>query len=195
MIGAGFSIENPRTGNRIVVLEADAETGSQGWLLEVTCPPNAGPDILEHLHLTWTERFEIIRGAARFKLNGAEKTAQAGETIVFPPGQPHIHPWNGGDIPLTYRQRDHFGQATPGAVRDVLGVFATIADLARAGQVDAAGRPKNPLQLAATLRTLGQYGGYDASLPIPVQRFLAASLGRLANGLGYRAVDPKYTVG
>lgn len=193
MIGAGFSIENPRTGNRIVVLEGEAESRGEGWLLEVTCPPNAGPDIAEHLHLTWTERFEIVSGTARYKLNRAEKTAQAGETVVFPPGRPHIHPWNGGSSPLVYRQRDHFGQATPGAVRDVLGVFATVADLARAGQVDAAGLPKHPLQLAATLRTLGQYGGYDAALPIPLQRFLAATLGRLANGLGYRGVAPKYT--
>jgi hypothetical protein len=54
--------------------------------------------------------------------------------------------------------------------------------------VDGQGRPKNPFQLAVTLKTLGKHGGYDAALPIPVQKFLAATLGRLAEALGYRAV-------
>jgi hypothetical protein len=73
-----------------------------------------------------------------------------------------------------------------------LGVFATVAGLARQGKVDNNGRPKNPLQLAAMLRTLGAYGGYDASLPIPVQNFLVATLGRLADALGYKAIHPQY---
>lgn len=192
MIRAGMTIENPITKSRTLILEAEAETQGNGWLLEVHCPPQAGPDIAEHLHLTWTETFEIVSGAAHYKLNGAQKTIQAGETVVMSPGQLQIHPWNAGDTPLIYRQRNHFGQPTPGAVGEVLGVFATVADLARAGKVDAAGRPKDPLQLAVTVKLLGKYGGYDASLPIPAQKFVAATLGTLANALGYRAVDPKY---
>jgi len=195
MIRAGFTIESPLTKSRTTVLESDGETGGMGWLLEVHCPPKAGPDIAEHLHLSWTESFEIVSGTALYKLDGVQKTAQAGEKIVMPPGHPHIHPWNGGDTPLVYRQRDRFAQANPAAVQDVLGVFATVAGLAREGKVDSMGRPKNPLQLTATLRTLSQYDGYDASLPIPAQKFLAATLGWLANALGYRAVYPRYVEG
>ena len=195
MIRAGFTIENPITKSRTVVIESDEETKGMGWLLEVSCAPKAPPDIGEHLHLTWTETFEIISGTAYYKLNGVKKTAQAGEKIVMPPRQFQIHPWNAGETEMIYRQRDQFGQPGHQAVQDVLGVFATIAGLAREGKVDKKGLPKDPLQLAIILRTLSKYGGYDASLPIPVQNFLAATLGWLAKALGYKAVHPQYVNG
>jgi hypothetical protein len=44
----------------------------------------------------------------------------------------------------------------------------------------------------ATLRTLAKHGGYDVQLPIGVQNFLAATLGRLAEAMGYRGVYPEY---
>jgi hypothetical protein len=71
-------------------------------------------------------------------------------------------------------------------------VFATIAGLAREGKVNLRGELKNPLQLAATLKTLNKYGGYDAKLPRRVQDTLAATLGSLAEVLGYRAVYPQF---
>lgn len=192
MIRAGFVIESPTTQSRTVVVESDAETRGAGWLLEVTCVPKAGPDVTEHLHLTWTETFEILKGTACYKLDGVQKTARAGETFTVQPRQLHVHPWNAGEGELVFRQRNDFGQSTPEAVQDVLGVFATLAGLARQGKVDRRGLPKNPLQLAATLKTLIRHGGYDASLPIPVQNFVVATLGRLAEGLGYRGVYPEY---
>ncbi len=192
MIRAGFVVENPLTGSRTEVIESDAETNGQGWLLEVTCVPDARPDIAEHLHLSWTETFEIVSGSAHYKLDGAQKTLQAGESYTVLPGQTHIHPWNAGASPLVYRQRDVFGQPNAAAVQDVLGVFATVAGLARLGKVNQQGLPKNPLQLAATARTLGKYGGYDTRLPVAVQNVLSATLGRLAERLGYRGVYPQY---
>lgn len=195
MIRAGFVIENPLTQSRTVVIESDAETGGRGWLLETTCVPKAGPDIAEHLHLTWTETFEIIKGTAHYKLDGVQRTAQTGESFVVKPRQLHVHPWNAGEGELVYRQRDDFGRSTPEAVQEVLGAFATVAALARQGKVDRRGLPKNPLQMAATLRTLTRHGGYDAALPVPVQDFIAATLGRLAEALGYRGVDPEHVGG
>ena len=50
----------------------------------------------------------------------------------------------------------------------------------------------NPLQFAATLRTLVKHEGFDASVPIPVQRFLSATLGWVSEALGYRAVYPRF---
>jgi hypothetical protein len=95
-------------------------------------------------------------------------------------------------VELVCRQRDDFGASSPQAAAEVLGVFATTAGLARAGKCDARGQPRNPLQLAVTLKTLARHGGYDASLPLPAQDFLAATLGTLGEWLGYRAVDPQY---
>jgi hypothetical protein len=74
----------------------------------------------------------------------------------------------------------------------VLGVFATIAGLAREGKVDKRGLPRNPLQLAVTMRTLGRHGGYDTSIPVGVQRLVAGTLGRLAEWLGYQGANPQY---
>lgn len=192
MIQAGFTIESPITKSRTTALESDAETHGAGWLLETRCMPRSRPDIAEHFHLNWTETFEIISGTATYKLNGIVKKTQAGEKIVMPPRQPHIHPWNMGNVELIYRQHDVFGQPDPQAVQDILGVFATIAGLARDGKIDRKGLPKDPLQLAATLRTLVKHGGYDASQSVSAQNFIAATLGLLAVTLGYRAVYPLY---
>jgi hypothetical protein len=195
MIRAGFVIENPLTKSRTVVVESDAETKGMGWLLEIHCAPGAKFDVPEHLHLTWTETFEILSGSAYYKLNGIQKTAAAGEKFVVLPRQLHIHPWNAGDIELVYRQTNKFQQYSPDAVQEVLGVFATRVGLAREGKVDANGRPKNLLQLAVTIRTLNKHGGYDARVPISVQNFLGATLGRLAPMLGYKAVYSQYVNG
>lgn len=192
MIRAGFAIENPLTQSRTVVLEGDLETNNTGWLLEVHAPAHAGPDIAEHYHLTWTEEFEILSGTAYYKLDGVQKTASAGEKFTVRPNQRHVHPWNAGPDELVFRQRDHFGQASPQALQEVLGTFATIAGLAKLGQVDANGRPKNPLQAAVTLKTLIKHGGYDAGIPVPAQKFLAATLAPLAQAFGYKAIYPQY---
>ncbi len=192
MIRAGFTIENPMTKSRTIVVEGDAETKGMGWLLEVHCAPQMRSDVPEHLHLTWTETFEIISGSAHYKLNGIQKRAEAGEKFVVLPRELHIHPWNAGDTEMVYRQTNRFEQRSPQAVQDVLGVFATRAGLAREGKVDSNGRPKNPLQLGITIRTLNRYGGYDARTPMAVQNFLGATLGRLAEVLGYKAVYPQF---
>ena len=192
MIRAGFTINNPLTGSRTVVLESDAETAGASWLLEVYCQPKATFDILEHYHLSWTEEFEIVSGSAFFSLDGTKRTLAAGERVAVSPGQRHIHPWNAGETELIYRQRSLFQRADPAAVQDVLGVFATIAGLAREQKVDQRGLPKHPLQLAATMRTLVKHQGYDASIPKGMQDVLTATLGRLAERLGYRGVYERY---
>ena len=192
MIQTGFVIENPRMQSRIVVLESDAETSGIGWLLEVTLGPGAGPVGLDHLHLTWTETFEIIQGTAYYKLDGAQHTLQTGGRFTVTPRQHHVHPWSASDSALVYRQRTDFGQRDPGAVHNVLGAFATLAGLAQVGKVDKRWVPTNPLQLAAFLQVMVKHGTYGSSVPIAVQNLAAATLGRLADALGYRGVYPQY---
>lgn len=188
MIGAGFTIHNPITQSRTVVVEGDGT----GWVLEAHNRPHAAPDVPEHLHVTWTERFEILTGSAHYTLDGVQQIAQAGDTIVVEPGHRHVHPWNAGETELVYRQIDTFDPPDPHALGDVIGVFATVAGWAREGKIDGSGRPKNPLRQAVVLKALNKHGGYDAKLPVPVQRVLAASLGTLGEVLGYKAVDARY---
>ena len=110
----------------------------------------------------------------------------------MPPGVPHVHPWNTGSGVMVFRHTNEFGASTPEAVHDVLGAFATINGLAREGRIGKNGVPKNPLQAAATIRTLTKHGGFDAVLPISPQLAVSATLGRLAEALGYRAVYDRY---
>lgn len=194
MIRAGFTIVNPQTQSRTTVIQSDAETQGKGWVIEVLCAPGARADIAEHLHTTWTERFEIVSGTALYRLDGVQQTLTAGNSFTVNPGQRHMHPWCADDQPMLYRQINTFDQPNPAAVQEVLGVFATAAGLAREGKLDDAGRPKHPLQLAAALRTLNRHGGYDASLPVPVQQVLSATLGRLAEMLGYHGVYERFIV-
>ena len=192
MIKAGFETTEPRTGTRTRVIEGAAETDGMGWLIEVTCPQGAPPSILEHVHMDWVEEFEILEGSAAYRLDGVEAAAQKGDTILMPAAQPHVHPWNTGTGDMIYRQTNRFARRSPEAVDEVLGVFATLNGLSLEGKVGRKGLPKNPLQFAATLRTLVKHEGFDAAVPVPLQRILSSTLGRLAEAVGYRAVYPRF---
>jgi quercetin dioxygenase-like cupin family protein len=59
-----------------------------------TTSPGSGPlvpggVITEHIHPHQEERFTILAGQAHFTLNGEQRVARAGETIVVPAGVPH----------------------------------------------------------------------------------------------------------
>lgn len=190
MIRAGFTFEHPATKTRTVVLESDTETNGMGWLLEVTRHSKLGSDLGEHLHLTWTETFEIIKGTAKYKLDGIEKIAKAGESFVVEPRHFHVHPWNATDEELVYRQRDRFEKPSPAAVQDILGIFATRTGMAR-DRVRLKGFAKLLFQ-SATIRTAIKHGNYAANPSMTKQKIMGATLGLLGELLGYKAVNPKY---
>jgi len=190
MIRAGFTFEHPKTKTRTVVLESDAETNGMGWLLEVTRYSKLGSDLGEHMHQTWTETFEIIKGTAKYSLDGIEKTAEAGESFVVEPGHFHIHPWNADKEELIYGQLDRFDKPNPAAVQDILGIFATRTGMARDG-IRLKGFAKLLFQ-SATIRTAIKHGNYVASPSMAMQKVLGATLGLLGELLGYKAVQAKY---
>jgi len=190
MIRAGFTFEHPTTKTRTVILESDAETNGMGWLLEVTRYSKLGSDLGEHLHLTWMETFEIIKGTAKYKLDGIEKIAKAGESFVVEPNHFHVHPWNATDEELVYRQRDRFARPSPAAVQDILGIFATRTGMARDG-IRFKGFPKL-LQQSVTIRTAIKHGNYVSSPSMTMQKVLGSTLGLLGEVFGYKAVHSKY---
>jgi mannose-6-phosphate isomerase-like protein (cupin superfamily) len=192
MISPGFETTDPITQTRIVVVKGAREMDGRGWVIEGHCPQGAAPAFVAHVHRTWTETFEILQGSATCRLGTAERRVETGDTIVMPPNVAHVHPFNTGSGVMVYRQTNDFGASTPEAVDDVLGAFATIFGLAREGRVGKRGMPKNLLQLAATGRTLNKHGGFDAAMPISLQLGLSATLGRLAETLGYRGVYDRY---
>ena len=190
MIRAGFTFEHPKTKTHTVVLESDAEMNGMGWLLEVTRYSKLGSDLGEHLHQTWTETFEIIKGTAKYSLDGIEKTVNEGESFIVEPGHFHIHPWNADKEELVYRQHNRFDKPNPAAVQDILGIFATRTGMAHDG-IRLKGFAKLLFQ-SATIRTAIKHGNYVASPSMAAQKVLGATLGLLGELLGYKAVQAKY---
>ena len=144
----------------------------------------------KHFHLTWTETFEIIKGTAKYKLDGNERIAKAGESFVVEPAHFHVHPWNATDEELVYRQRDRFERPSPAAVQDILGIFATRTGMAR-DRIRCKGFAKL-LFLSATIRTAIKHGNYVAKPSIVAQKVISSTLGLLGEFLGYTAVQAKY---
>jgi mannose-6-phosphate isomerase-like protein (cupin superfamily) len=51
------------------------------------------------MHLTFDERFEIVEGQAAYVVNGEERFARAGATVVIPRRVAHLNPYNASDAP------------------------------------------------------------------------------------------------
>lgn len=101
MARTGEELWNPLTGERIVFLQTAADTG--GELLEMddfwTRP---GPRTPAHVHPGMQERWEILMGVARFRIDGVESTADPGELVLVAPGTPH-QAWSSGERPVHVR--------------------------------------------------------------------------------------------
>ena len=78
---------NPATGELIQFTDTAETTG--GELARFTWRSAPGGVITEHVHPRQEERFTITSGQARFTVNGRERHARAGQTLVVPAGVPH----------------------------------------------------------------------------------------------------------
>jgi hypothetical protein len=101
-----------------------------------------GGIITEHVHPHQEERFIVTSGEAHFTLDGEERVARQGETIIVPPGMRHSE-----------------GNPGPGEIHAVVELrpalhssqwHEALAGLVADGKTTARGAPKNPLQLGAT---------------------------------------------
>ena len=181
MAGAG-AIENPVTGERLVVLETGRDTGGELFAAEYFL--RAGGSVEAHLHPRQEEVHEVISGRARFRIAGSERIAARGDRLVTPPGVPHAL-WNIGD------DEAHFRVEYRPALPDPERFFETFYGLARDGKTNAKGMP-GLLQLAVMAREYGDFVR-AASPRWPVQRALFAILAPLGRLRGYRASYPEYS--
>jgi mannose-6-phosphate isomerase-like protein (cupin superfamily) len=98
---AGQTIENPVTGERVTFLRVAADTG--GALLELEDEwPRPGHRAVAHVHPAMEETWEVLAGAAAFRIGDREMTAGPGETVVAPAGVRH-EAWNAGATPVRLR--------------------------------------------------------------------------------------------
>lgn len=89
------TIENPISGERIIIRQSGAQTGGRLLVFDHFLPPG-GHVPAGHVHPVQEERFTVIEGRMRFRLGGQSILAGPGETVVIPPGAAH---WFGNPGP------------------------------------------------------------------------------------------------
>jgi quercetin dioxygenase-like cupin family protein len=85
---ASEPIENPATGERIAFVSETPEL-----LVMESVWTRPGHRAAEHRHPGMEERWEVLEGAAAFRIGGEEHHVGPGGAVVAPPGVPHVA-WN-----------------------------------------------------------------------------------------------------
>ena len=179
MARAGAVIENPVIGDRVVFRRTTAETA--GELLEFDLFARAGAQgPPEHVHPQSAERFEVLRGTLRARVAGVERTVEAGQALVIPPGTLHSW-WNTGATEVHVRV-----QLTPAGRMETF--LETVYALACAGQTDSKGVP-GFLQLSVFAPAYFDTN-HIVRPPVFVQRLVFGVIAPFARLLGYRPDCP-----
>ena len=166
---------NPATGEWIEYTAVAEDT--DGELVRFSWRSVPGGVITEHIHPHQEELFVILAGEARFTLDGEERVARAGETVVVPAGVRHSEGNPGpGEIMAVVelrpaRRTKEFHEAVAGLVAD--------------GRTTPRGAPRNPLQLGATFWHF-RHESRVTSPPIGVQNLMLPPLWALARAFGMR---------
>jgi uncharacterized cupin superfamily protein len=74
----GDIYENRVTGERAVVLRGDQDGNGQSGLVHLTVQPR-GVVVGEHVHPQFRERFQVISGRLGSRVDGVERTLEAGQ--------------------------------------------------------------------------------------------------------------------
>ncbi|NKY29940.1 cupin domain-containing protein [Nocardia gamkensis] len=162
-----------RNGHRVTLVAHSADEQGPYLRLEHVLPRaerQAGP----HWHPVLAERWTVREGRLRFRIDGVQIFACAGDTVTAPAGTVH-----------------EFHSAAPGTVVDHeirpplrhWEMFRLWHNLDRAGKTTSSRVPRDPLALAL----LWDYqDGYLAGVPAVLQRAALGGLARVAVRLGYR---------
>jgi hypothetical protein len=135
--------------------------------------------------------FEILSGAARYRVGRHVRERSAPYAYGVPTGALHVHPANAGDAELHVRQSVRVDPPDPRLVEGVERFFETSFALDQRGEVYGIGLYRDPLQSAITLHDLLFPFAYLAWVPVPVQRALLGHLAELARRRGLAAhVEP-----
>jgi quercetin dioxygenase-like cupin family protein len=180
MVKAGERIDNPVTGEHIVVLQSGQETAGELFVFKLSLRPHGFVNA-EHIHPKQEESFEVTKGTIRFRINGQEMDAATGQNVVIPAGTRHVL-WNPSDeeASMTVWLRPAFKTEV---------FFETFFGLARDGKTNTRGLP-NLLQTAVLV---ADYQETQVLLP-PAVPLLLKLLTPFARLLGYRSSYPRYSI-
>jgi quercetin dioxygenase-like cupin family protein len=149
-------------------LEVEVRYGSGG-----SHPP-------KHFHPEQDEHFEVLAGSLRVRIDGEERTLEAGDTIDIPRGAVH-QMWNPGDEPVYA-----VWQTRPAGRTEEW--FRALDSLQRQGRLGSDGMPS----LLAFGAYLTEYGDVMrlAGAPQPLLRAALGLLGVVGRLRGYRPNRP-----
>ncbi|HEX8968479.1 MAG TPA: cupin domain-containing protein [Chloroflexota bacterium] len=97
----GRVLDNPRSGERIVVRRSAQDTDGELLEFDVFLRPGAHVPA-RHVHPRQVERFSVLVGRVRFSLGRRAFLACAGDSVLVPSGTPH---WFGNAGPDTAQVR------------------------------------------------------------------------------------------
>jgi len=160
-------------GNQITLKDYGQDREGEYLILEhliVSAGAINGP----HWHPVLQEKFTIIEGSMRFRIDGETLETGSGEQVLIRPRQVH-QAWSIGDgsVRMVHEVRP------PGLHWSM---FALLHKLEAKGELTAKGIPRNPLWLGLAWETMD---GYIAGPPIWVQRVFLGLLAKLAAAVGY----------
>ncbi|HEV3292610.1 MAG TPA: cupin domain-containing protein [Streptosporangiaceae bacterium] len=171
-------IENPLSGEQILIRRTAAETGGSVLEWELVLAPG-GRVPSSHAHPEQEERFTVLSGRMRFRVAGRRIIATAGDTVAVPAGIVH-HFANAG------RQPARVAVETRPAL-EMAELLATAAALAQEQQAAGRALPR-PLDLALFMTDFAREVRAPY-LPPALARAVAAALARLARR---RGLDSRY---
>lgn len=183
MAKAGDVIENPLAGERFVFRKTARDTNGELLQFDLFVKPHGAVPV-EHIHPLQEERFEVISGTVKLRVDGQERTLCAGDDVVVPPGAVHYW-WNGGDDEFHVRI-----EVRPAMRFETF--LETVCGLARDGKTNETGGPPNVLMAAVLFSGRFKDHIYLARPSIPVQKTLFKLLRPLGRLVGYRDDYPEY---
>jgi quercetin dioxygenase-like cupin family protein len=181
MSKAGDVIENPVTGERVVVRVGTEDSGGELLVVDGYVKPG-GAVTGEHVHPAIEEYFTVMRGRVGFRIEGRESIAEPGERLHVPAGTAHDW-WNAGEVEAHVRV-----EISPGERFEEMAI--NLFSLAQDGKTNSKGMP-NLLQAAIFAREFSDVL-YFTRPPLLVQRLLFGALTAIARALGYKGSYPEY---
>jgi mannose-6-phosphate isomerase-like protein (cupin superfamily) len=166
MAYAGQTLSNPISGETITFRECAADTGGEYLAFDMTLSVD-GHVPGAHVHPAQEERFEIVSGTMKFRMNGEKIVAGPGETVVVPAGARHKFA-NGGDEDVQVRVT-----VTPAMKMEDL--LENTIELAVEGNTNRKGMPK-PVHLALFVREYER----EVRAPFPPPAVVKALMAPLA---------------
>jgi quercetin dioxygenase-like cupin family protein len=169
MAKSGDELIHPVTGERLVWRRVSRDTSGELVEGDLFASPGGHP-AAAHVHPNQQERFGVLSGTIKLRVDGQESTLGVGEWAEVPVGRPHTW-WNDGQ-----EDAQVLVQVSPALRTEMF--FETFFGLAKDGKTNSKGLP-NLLSIAGP--------------PAAVQTVVFTPLSLLGRAVGYRGWYPKYS--